>query len=409
MRIAYFVWEYPPRLVGGLGTYAAEITKKFDEMGHQLVVFTMNDGEKLPRKEELNNITVHRPLLADATPVLPTFVDEEIKRWGDGLKFFSDVLTYNFLSANKFANEVSRKENFDLVVCHDWLSAIAGVIAKKNTNKPMVFHVHSTEYGRSGGSGSQTIKDLEFSTASYADRIITVSSAMRDELNRLRFPADRIRVCWNGVDEKKYDISRFSKQQIDDFRAKIGIKENEKPILFTGRLTWVKGANSLLNAMPEILRTCPDAKLVILGRGEMADELKVLARQLNITDKVLMIDRWVDEEERIMLYASSYMVCAPSRYEPFGIVSLEGMSMKKPVLVGRGGLRESVVEGETGFYCEPDDAHDVAVKALKILTDAELASRLGANGRDRVLKHFTWEKIARDTIEIYQNVIDKKG
>ncbi|NYZ79044.1 glycosyltransferase family 4 protein [Candidatus Micrarchaeota archaeon] len=409
MRIAYFVWEYPPRLVGGLGTYAAEITKKFDQMGHRLVVFTMNDGEKLPRKEELNNITVHRPLLADATPVLPTFVDDEIKRWGDGLKFFSDVLTYNFLSANKFANEVARKEEFDIVVCHDWLSAIAGVIAKKNTGKPLVFHVHSTEHGRSGGGGSQTIRNLEFSTASYADRIITVSSAMRDELHRLYFPADRIRVCWNGVDEKKYDMSRFSKQQIDEFRAKAGIKEGEKPILFTGRLTWVKGMNTLINAMPEILRECPEARLVVLGRGEMADELKVLARQLNIADKVMMIDRWVDEEERIILYASSYMVCAPSRYEPFGIVSLEGMSMGKPVLVGRGGLREAVVEGETGFYCEPDDAHDVAVKALKILKDPDLAGRLGKNGRDRVLKHFTWDKIARDTLDIYQNVIDKKG
>jgi glycosyltransferase involved in cell wall biosynthesis len=171
----------------------------------------------------------------------------------------------------------------------------------------------------------------------------------------------------------------------------------------------VKGVNSLINAMPEILKGCPEARLVILGRGEMDEELKVLARQLNITDKVLMIDRWADENERIMLYASSYMVCAPSRYEPFGIVSLEGMSMGKPVLVGRGGLRESVVEGENGFYCEPDDAHDVAVKALKILKDPDLARRFGENGRERVLKHFTWDKIARDTLDIYQNVIDKKG
>jgi len=408
LKIAYFVWEYPPRLIGGLGTYAMEITKKFDEMGHRLVIFTMNDGEKLPTKEERNNITIHRPLLADATPVLPTFVDEEIKRWGPGLKFFSDILTYNFLSANKFSNEVARKEEFDLVVCHDWLSAIAGVVAKNNTKKPMVFHVHSTEFGRSGGGGSETIRELEFSTANYADRIITVSSAMREELHRLHFPAEKIRVCWNGVDEKKYDASRFSKQQIEEYKSKIGVKEDGKIILFTGRLTWVKGVNTLVSAMPEILKGCPDAKLVILGRGEMADELKVLARQLNISERVLMIDRWVDEEERLLLYAASYMVCAPSRYEPFGIVSLEGMSMKKPVLVGRGGLREAVVDGETGFYCEPDDPHDIAVKALKLLNDPELARKFGENGRERVLNHFTWDKIAKDTIEIYQSLVGNK-
>jgi glycosyltransferase involved in cell wall biosynthesis len=407
LRIAYFVWEYPPRLVGGLGTYAAEITKKFAELGHELVVFTMNDEGKLKTKDSLDGIEIHRPILADATGVLPIFIDEEIKKWGSGMKFFSDVLTYNFLAANKFVNSVSREKDFDLIACHDWLSSIAGIISKRNLNKPLVFHVHSTEFGRSGGDGSQTIRGLEFETAKMADLIVTVSFAMREELYKLSFPADKIRVCWNGVDEKKYDVERIGKQKIGEYRNKIGVREDEKIILFTGRLTWVKGINSLVRAMPEILSQAPKTKLVVLGRGEMAEELKVLASQLNVTDKIIFIDKWVEEVERLLIYASSDLVCAPSRYEPFGIVCLEAMSMKKPVIVGNGGLREPVVEGEEGYYCNPDNPHDIADKAIRILKDDELARQFGENGRRRVEGNFTWDKIARSTIDLYQAMLDK--
>jgi glycosyltransferase involved in cell wall biosynthesis len=407
LRIAYFVWEYPPRLVGGLGTYAAEITKKFAELGHELVVFTMNDEGKLKTKDSLDGIEIHRPILADATGVLPIFIDEEIKKWGSGMKFFSDVLTYNFLAANKFVNSVSREKDFDLIACHDWLSSIAGIISKRNLNKPLVFHVHSTEFGRSGGDGSQTIRGLEFETAKMADLIVTVSFAMREELYKLSFPADKIRVCWNGVDEKKYDVERIGKQKIGEYRNKIGVREDEKIILFTGRLTWVKGINSLVRAMPEILSQAPKTKLVVLGRGEMAEELKVLASQLNVTDKIIFIDKWVEEVERLLIYASSDLVCAPSRYEPFGIVCLEAMSMKKPVIVGNGGLREPVVEGEEGYYCNPDNPHDIADKAIRILKDDELARQFGENGRKRVEGNFTWDKIARSTIDLYQTMLDK--
>ncbi|MFH0817360.1 MAG: glycogen/starch synthase, partial [Candidatus Micrarchaeota archaeon] len=88
MRIAYFVWEYPPRLVGGLGTYADEITRQFEKMGHEISVFTMNDKDTLPTYEALGKIEVHRPVTTDATEILPLFANEELKQWGPGLGFF---------------------------------------------------------------------------------------------------------------------------------------------------------------------------------------------------------------------------------------------------------------------------------------------------------------------------------
>lgn len=408
LRLAYFVWEFPPRLVGGLGTYASEITKKFVEMGHEVEVFTMNDGNKLKTYEENKTVKggtfIHRPIVADSSGVLPIFVDDELKHWGSGMRFFSDVLSYNILSANKFANLVATQKDFDLLVCHDWLSALSGCIAKTNTKKPLAFHVHSTEYGRSGGRGSPTIKDLEYQTANNADLVVTVSYSMQEELNRLNFPAQKIRVMWNGVDEKKYAIQNYPKEVLDDYRKKIGIAADEKVILFTGRLTWVKGVDTLVRAMPAIVSKNPKAKLIVLGRGEMEGEISALVKQLNLGKNVLLINRWVDEDERILLYASCDVVCAPSRYEPFGIVPLEGMALNKPVVVGVGGMRETVLEGKTGLWCNPDSPDDIAAKLLEIINDDKKARVMGNESRKRVEKVYTWTKIAKDTISLYETI-----
>ncbi len=406
MKLAYFVWEYPPRLVGGLGTYAAEITKKFDEMGHDIHVFTMNEDHNLPTNEQMGkNIQVHRPMVADASTVFPVFVDEELRRWGQGFKFFSDVLSYNVLAANKYVNDVARKWKGDVIVSHDWLGAMAGMISKQNMKAPFIQHFHSTEYGRSGGGGSQTVKDLEYEAAQQADMIVTVSYAMREELNQLRYPAPKTRVAWNGVDEKKCSMKNFKPQQVESYRSKLGVRPDEKLMLFTGRLTWVKGIDSLVRAMPAILEKEPKVKLAVLGRGEMLDELKAVVAQLGIANNVMFINKWVDENERLILYASTDLVCAPSRYEPFGIVSLEGMAMEKPVLVGYGGLREAVIEGQHGLYCDPNKPQNIAEQALKILSNPDVAKKYGKNGRKRVEEYFTWDKVSADTIALYETLL----
>ena len=309
------------------------------------------------------------------------------------------------LAANKYTNLCCKKEKYDLIACHDWLSAISGVIAKSNSRKPLVFHVHSTEFGRSRGGGSTTIKELESFTAREADMIVTVSYAMREELDGLGFPKEKVRVMWNGVDEKKYDLKSFKRAEIDRYRKSIGVKDNERMILFTGRLTFVKGIDTLVRAMPQVLEKVKNAKLVVLGRGEMEGELKSLAEQLGITKNVIFINKWVEEKHRLLLYAAADVVCCPSRYEPFGIIALEAMSMSKPAVVGVGGLRESVMDSVTGLYCNPDNPVDIANKLTKVLEDGALASEMGTRGRGRVEKVFTWDKIAHQTLELYETVI----
>ena len=110
MKIAFFVWEYFPRLVGGLGSYAIEITRKFKEMGNEVTVFTLNDGT-LKTKEEWNGIEIHRPMLVDMSDVFPFLVTEDLKKWGTHIKLFADIFNYNILSSSKFLNLLLKKED----------------------------------------------------------------------------------------------------------------------------------------------------------------------------------------------------------------------------------------------------------------------------------------------------------
>lgn len=413
MRIAFFTWEYPPILVGGLGTYAENITRKFVDLDHDVSVFTLNPGD-LPVREIIEGVEVHRPMIANAMKVFPLLVTEDLRRWGTNLKFFSDVFIYNILSATKFVNELIRKDHykFDLVSIHDWLSSMAGLIIKEELkHMPMVFHVHSTEWGRSGDTGSEVVSHFERVTADSADRIITVSNVMKQDLARHGWPENKIEVVWNGIDPERYDPNRISEEEIQKLRDKYGIKADENFILFVGRLTWVKGVRNLIQAFSFILKDFPKSKLVILGRGEDQWNLIELVDRLQIRDKVIFRFEFVPEEERILHYAASDLCVFPSLYEPFGIVGLEAMAMEKPVVVGaRGivGFVEQVIPSgpdQNGIHINGYDPNDIAWGIKEVLKDKELAKRWGKNGRRRVLNYFTWDKVARQTLRIYESML----
>lgn len=412
LRIAFFVWEYPPRLVGGLGTYAEYITREFVELGHDVTVFTLNPGN-LKTREILKGVEVHRPLIADASNVFPFIVTEDLKRWGTNIRFFNDIFIYNVLSATKFINELVRKDNihYDIACVHDWLSSIAGMIIKNETKIPVAFHVHSTEWGRSGGQGSTVVSYLEHSMAEVADHIITVSYAMRDDLIRHGWSAPKISVVWNGVDPDRYDPEKCNQEEIRRLRERYGIKGDEQMILFLGRLTWVKGIRNLVQAMPLVLNEFPRAKLIILGKGEEEKDIIETSRRLGINNNVICNFEFVPENERILHYADADVCVFPSIYEPFGIVSLEAMSMKKPVVVGaRGvvGFREQVIASgpeQNGIHVNGEDPADIAWGIKEVLRDPQRAKVWGDNGRKRVQQYFTWRKAAEETIEIYSSLL----
>lgn len=412
MKIGFFVWEYPPALVGGLGTYAEYITREYVKIGHDVDVFTLNPGT-LKTLETIKGVEVNRPLIADASNIFPMFVTEDLRRWGTNIRFFNDIFLYNILSSTKFINDLIRKKGYeyDIVCVHDWLSSIAGNIIKNETKIPVVFHVHSTEWGRSGGQGSEVVTHLEDQTAQRADRIITVSEAMREDLVRHGWSEAKISVVWNGVDPEQYDPAKVKTQDIERIRKRHEIPDGWRMLLFLGRLTWVKGVRNLIQALPLILKDYPKTKLVILGKGEEQKDIIEMASRLGIKENVACLFEFVSEQERIAYYASSDVCIFPSIYEPFGIVSLEAMSMAKPVVVGAQGVvgfREQVVssgEDQNGIHVNGNDPDDIAWGIKEVLKDLDRAKKWGENGRKRVLQYFTWRKVAEQTIDIYKSLL----
>lgn len=411
MKAAVLVYEYPPKIVGGLGTYAAEITRKFVLMDHDVTVFTMNDDEgSLPTREIWRGIEIHRPLHIDVSDSLPDVISEDIRKWGRGINLFGKLLVYNYLSASKLINDLIKKEKiqYDIVVAHDWLSIMGGIAVKKETKLPLAFHVHSTEKGRTLGNGSGVVSNIEMRGGKMADIIVTVSYAMKDELIQLGFPREKIHVRYNGVDPEKYNPNKYSTDQIKKVREEYGIKDNEFMIFFIGRLVGVKGVDKLIMAMPHILSKIPQAKLVIVGVGDLQEYLMNLTRTMRLDKYVKFNFNFIPEKERILHYAACDVAVFPSHYEPFGIVALEAMSMEKPLVVGASGvsgMREIVIccsEDQCGYHVDPNNPSDIAWGVMSALEDPEKRKWLGKNGRKRVLAEFTWSKIAQKTVELYE-------
>jgi glycosyltransferase involved in cell wall biosynthesis len=337
-------------------------------------------------------------------------VNEELRQWGS---FFNDVFIYNTLSAAKFVNQVMQEENrhFDIVAVHDWLSAIAGLVVRNETDLPVVYHVHSTEWGRRGDAGSPFVNRLEWEAAFQATRIVTVSHAMKDDLNRHGWPPHKISVVWNGVDPEVYDTAKVPKPVMQELRARYGIGPDGMMILFVGRLTWVKGVRNLIQAMPAVVEAYPRAKLVILGKGEEQHDVDELVHRLGVQQHVVTHYAFVSEQERILHYAASDVCVFPSVYEPFGIVSLEAMGMGKPLVVGANGVvgfREQVVHtgaDQNGVHVNGNDPNDIAWGLKQLLADPEQAREMGVRGRARVQRYFTWEQVAKQTVEVYGEVV----
>jgi glycosyltransferase involved in cell wall biosynthesis len=413
LKIVHFSWEFPPVIYGGLGAFATEITQKQTYFGNDVTVFSLNENNTHKTYEKWNGIEVYRPKTLDLTSTFHLFADHELKSWGENFKFFADVISYNSMSASQLVNLLvgKEKQKFDVIDAHDWLGIIGGMVVKKELEIPLMFHVHSTEVGRSVGRGSHAIKDIEFEGGQKADCIITVSYAMKDELEKLGFPPHKIQVCWNGVDPAKYDPKKISTEEKLQLRRGYGINDDENMIFFVGRLVTVKGIDNLVKAMPNVLKDFPNTKLMVLGIGDMEWLLKDMVQNMGIQDKVIFRTEFISEPERILHYTAADCVVLPSIYEPFGIVCTESMSLAKPTVVGAkgtNGFREQIIssgENQCGIHVNPFNPDDIAWGIKQILQDKKESAIMGKKARERVLEYFTWEHVAKRTLDIYKEFI----
>ncbi|MCQ8903558.1 MAG: glycosyltransferase family 4 protein [Methanothrix sp.] len=405
MNIAYLSTEYPPLVYGGLGVYVDSISREIASIGHKVSVFTMGRPD-LKRKETKKGVTAFREIPLPLGDALEIFYSKETLSWGSGLDFLNSLLSYNQLAAAR----VRDSGPFDLCVAHDWLALPAGMALRQSM--PVIYHVHCTEIGRSGHPNPQLVS-LEMKGAKLADLVLTVSEAMKAELEGLGVPAEKIRVCHHGVDVKLFDPASVKPERLQILRESYGLKESDKILLFLGRLEPVKGVSQLLSAMPIIRRDHPEAKLLVVGDGSLRGDVRSEAERLG---GVVLVDRFLSPQEKAYHYALADLCIFPSIYEPFGIVALEAAAMERPCVVGASGtsgLREIVVnpsaEKPTGVHVNARDPNDIAWGVNLALEDPDRLRNWGRNARERVLEMFTWRKAAEKTLKIYEEVIASRS
>ena len=224
---------------------------------------------------------------------------------------------------------------------------------------------------------------------------------MKGELQRLfGLPFEKINVVPNGV-----NLLLYSGVERDyEFRRRYAM-DNEKIILFVGRLVYEKGVQHLIAAMPKILNGYHDAKLVIAGKGGMMDELKQEANALGLGDKVYFTG-YINGKDVPKLYKAADIAVFPSTYEPFGIVALEAMLSERPIVVSDiGGLNEIVQHRENGMKCYAGNANSIADSILELLYNPELCANITKKAKAKVRNEYNWNKIAQDTHFIYQKAI----
>ena len=387
MKILMLTWEYPPRVVGGIARVVYDLSHRLIKDGHEVTVVTYREGEAAYFEDD-KGVKVYR---IDNYMINPNnFID-----W---------IMQMNFNMVTKVNQIIAEQGGFDVIHAHDWLVANAAKSIKNSYNIPIVATIHATEAGRNSGIHDETqryINDTEWMLTYEATEVIVNSNYMKGEIQRLfGLPFEKINVVANGV-----NLNKFSGMDRDyTFRRRYAM-DNEKIILFMGRLVYEKGIQHLIAAMPKVLAGYHDAKLVIAGKGGMIDELRAEADSLGLGDKIYFAG-YLGGKDVEKMYKAADISVFPSTYEPFGIVALEGMLAERPIVVSdAGGLGEIVEHKVTGMKSYCGNPNSIADSILELLFNPELCDNIVKNAKIKVKENYNWQKIAQDTHFTYQKAI----
>lgn len=390
MRVLTLSWEYPPRVVGGLARHVYELSSELARQDVEVTVLTCAaDGESGVEPDGLRVVRVRMNN--------PSTLD-----------FLTWVMQFNLNLLESALGLFACGERWDLVHAHDWLVAYAAKAIKHGLAIPLVATIHATEYGRNWGLHNDLqryISDVEWWLCYEAWKVICCSSYMREELGRIfNLPSDKVEVIPNGVNRGNFELPH-DLEALRAFRSNYAAPD-EKMIFFIGRLVHEKGAHVLVEAMPKILAYNNKVKAVIAGKGPQEDYLRSTAKALGVYDRIYFTG-YVDDATRNKLYLCADAACVPSLYEPFGIAALEAMAAGVPVVVSDvGGLSDIVRHGITGLKAYAGNPNSLADSLLTLLGTPDLAARLREAAKREVAEKYAWERIARDTIAVYTDVLE---
>jgi glycogen(starch) synthase len=444
MKVFMLGWEFPPYISGGLGTACHGLTKAMSDLGVEVIfvlpkpfqqttsthvrMLTPLQVKPWPAaggeetigftQKELKHVTfyaIESTLQPYATPqqyqnqieqIIRQKASqeqlkalggmEEIARWlhqapaelGQSGHYGGDMYTeiHRYAAA---AIRLAWQEKFDVIHAHDWMTYPAGIAVAAMTGKPLVIHVHSTEYDRSGENVNQMIYDIERRGMHAATKIIAVSHMTRNIiLARYGVTGDKVEVVYNGVERNGDAIAS----------SKIGIRNDEKIVLFLGRITMQKGPEYFLMAARKVLEVMDNVKFVMAGSGDMMHRMIEMASQMGIGNKVLFTGFLHGKDvQRVFQMADLYVM--PSVSEPFGIAPLEALNFDVPVLISK----QSGVAEVLHHVLKVDfwDIQEMANKIVAVLKYPPLQLTLREHGNFEVRK-LRWSDAARKCLKVYR-------
>jgi glycosyltransferase involved in cell wall biosynthesis len=394
LRVLMLGWELPPYNSGGLGEACLGLAKALANKGTKITFV-------LPQQVDVK---------ADFMDLMFADIEESdmmllnsYSTYQTWLKNFSrcgaTASPFDFVGgALKFSEKIRNiaiKSHADIIHAHDWLTFPAGVAAKEVLHKPLVCHIHSTEFDRTGGHfPNQVVYDIEKMGLENADMVVPVSHFTKNMVMKYYgIPADKIAVVHNGV---------HSMQRKNLAPALLNLKELDyKIVLFLGRITLMKGPEYFVRAAKRVLEYEPKTIFVVTGSGDMHDYMIAEAGRLGILDKFLFTG-FLRGVERDRIFQSADLYVMPSVSEPFGITPLESMANGTPVLISKqSGVSEVVQHAlKVDFW----DTEEMANKIVAYLRYSALKDDLDLEG-NKELKNINWNKAADKCISIYHQLV----
>jgi len=425
IKVLMFGWEFPPHIAGGLGTASYGLTKGLAKHGVKVMfvmpkaggdedqsvvkIINASDVEMMSEYSNLDEYWQNVNFMEIGSNLVPYLDPETFERTvketiKTGERAERVVFRNKFRFSGKYgtnlmeevaryamvAGTIATQQDFDIIHAHDWLTYSAGIVAKKVSGKPLVIHVHATEFDRSGENVNRQVYDIERRGMEAADRVITVSNLTRNiVIKRYGIDPNKVVTVHNAVDF----------QTREDFKVERGVKE--KVVTFLGRITFQKGPEYFIEAANKVLKRYPNVRFVMAGSGDLFNRSVRRVAQLKIATKFHFTGFLRgDDVQKMFLYSDVYVM--PSVSEPFGISPLEAMRAGVPTIISKqSGVAEVLKHSIKVDYWDVDALADAI---FGLLSYPALGKMAGEAGLDEV-NQLKWENAALKVEHVYKDVL----
>ncbi len=429
MRVLMFGWEFPPHISGGLGTACYGLVKGMNHHNQQ-VIFVVPKlwGDEEPMADFVNASDVridyrekrfkkfwkNLTYLEVSSFLVPYLGPEEFKKFTDYAihdrtdvdeSIFSNKFEFSGKYGKNLLEEVSRyalvaaqiardKDNFDIIHAHDWLAFPAGIAAKEISGKPLVVHVHATEFDRSGETVNQPVYDIERAGMHAADHVVAVSQLTKNIIVRkYGIPASKVTVLHNAVLDASIIKSEYEK------------KVPEKIVTFLGRITFQKGPEYFVEAAKKVIDRDPNVRFVMAGSGDLLNRMIDRVAELRMATR-FHFTGFLKGDDVDHMYAISDVYVMPSVSEPFGIAPLEAVRHNTPVIISKqSGVAEVLRNAIKVDFWDVDAMADAIFALLHYDGISRMFKELGSEE----LKKLKWEHVAAKLVTVYEKTLAERS